>query len=104
MKKPDISATQFFSIRDALDAEVKAASARLKEVAGPERTPMGITPDSVKATPEWKAARRAFDNAFARSRTFNGRYVKHFKAEIRERIDASRKAAINPNTQTPRIP
>jgi hypothetical protein len=46
------------------------------------RGPMGLTPDSVKATPEWKAARKACDETFEALRAFNSFYVKTFKAEI----------------------
>lgn len=90
MTNPDISAAQFFLIRDSLDADLKAASENLKTVSGTEKGFMGLTPDHIKATPEWKAARSAFDNAFAKVRYFNGRYVKHFKKEIRAAIEAKR--------------
>jgi hypothetical protein len=43
---------------------------------------IGLTPDSVKATPEWRTAKRAFDQANAASRAFNAWYVKAYKAEL----------------------
>lgn len=43
---------------------------------------MGMTPDHVKAVPEWQQAKKDFDQAFAQLRNFNGWYVKTFKKEI----------------------
>ena len=54
--------------------------------------PMGLTPDHVKASPEWKAYRLAYDTAFAALRNFNGSFVKTFKAEIRAERAARRPA------------
>jgi hypothetical protein len=46
--------------------------------------PMGLTPDAVKVSPEFRAAKKAFDAAFAKLRAFNGYYVKTFAKELRE--------------------
>ena len=43
---------------------------------------MGLTPDNVKATPEWKSARHGFDIAFSKLRQFNRTFTKAFKREI----------------------
>lgn len=64
-----------------VNAEVDAASAALQ--AFPKTGSMGLTPDHVKASPEWQAAKRLFDVQFSRLRSLNGWYVKAFKAEIR---------------------
>ncbi|MNO09060.1 hypothetical protein D3C81_2320260 [compost metagenome] len=45
---------------------------------------MGLTPDHVKAMPEWQAAKRAYDVSFAELRAFNGWFNKTFKAEIKK--------------------
>jgi hypothetical protein len=45
---------------------------------------MGLTPDNVRATPEYKAARMAYDAANAKSRVFNTLYNKAFKKELSE--------------------
>lgn len=63
-----------------IDAEVSAASAMLQAFP---KGPMGLTPDEVKSSPEWQAAKRLFDVQFSRLRSLNGWYVKAFKAEIR---------------------
>lgn len=73
----------FKARQSVLEAEYRAAVARLDAVSG-ERGPMGLTPDAVKATPEWQAARKASDGAFAVLRVFNGANVPIFKAEIEQ--------------------
>ena len=45
------------------------------------RGPMGLTPDPVKAMPEYRAACAAYDKAFAALRDYNGKFTKAFKAE-----------------------
>jgi len=47
------------------------------------RGPTGLTPDAVKATPEWRAAKTRVDKAFARLRAFNAVFVKRFAKELR---------------------
>jgi hypothetical protein len=59
-------------IRNQLEARLEIASNKLR--AFPVG-PTGITPDSVKATTEWRAARRAVDAAFAELREVNARLV-----------------------------
>lgn len=36
---------------------------------------MGLTPDHVKATPEWQAAKQAYEAAFAKLRSYNTKKV-----------------------------
>ena len=55
--------------RTALEAEMYAAGRALNAISG--AGPMGLTPDSVKASPEWKAKRASYDRAFAALRAFN---------------------------------
>lgn len=47
------------------------------------RGPTGLTPDAVKATPAWQAAKRRVDKAFAQLRAFNAVFVKRFAKELR---------------------
>lgn len=67
----------------AVEAMHDAAAAVLNEVSGTERGPMGLTPDHIKATPEWKAAYRAERKAFNELRSYNGWFAKSFKKEMR---------------------
>lgn len=51
------------------------------------RGPMGLTPDHVKASPEFRAASAAYNTAFQKLRQFNSSYVKTYAKELRaERI------------------
>ncbi len=68
-------------LADKLDHESRQASAVLQKFP---KLANGLTPDHVKATPEYKIARLASDRAFARLRDFNGFYTKKFAKEIRE--------------------
>jgi hypothetical protein len=65
--------------RDALEAAVKA-------IKFPDGTNGNgrITPDHVKFSPEYKAAKEAFNAAFAELRSFNEWYVKTFRDAIRD--------------------
>ena len=76
-------------IRAQLDTEYNLASAELKRIAGDERGPMGLTPDHIKALPEWQEAKRATGIAFQRVRSFNGPFIKRFgklwSAELHEK-------------------
>jgi hypothetical protein len=65
----------------ALDAEVARCGLVLN--AFPKGA-MGLTPDAVKFSHEYRAAKATFDNAFKRLRTFNAWHVKAHKDELRE--------------------
>lgn len=54
--------------RAKLESDVHRASLALKVFP---RGITGLTPDSVKATPEWKAAKNAYNVAFEILRQFN---------------------------------
>ena len=56
--------------KTALEVAVKSASLALKAFT---KGPTGLTPDHVKFSPEYRAAKLAFDQAFARMRAFNSR-------------------------------
>lgn len=68
--------------RDALERDHRAAAFALKAVDGIGSGRLGLTPDSVKMTPEYRAARAAYDRAFAELRSFNATFVRTFKAEL----------------------
>lgn len=46
-----------------------------------EKSAMGLTPDHIKALPEWKSLKNAFRQSFDELRNFNGWFVKKFKKE-----------------------
>jgi hypothetical protein len=68
------------ALRDELEAESERTSQALKALSG--GGPMGLTPATVRTTSEWKAAKRAFDAAFAALRNYNAFYTQRFKREI----------------------
>ena len=67
---------------EMLTGNVDRLSAALRVF--PADGPMGLTSDVVRATPEYRAAKTAYNAAFERLRVFNGRFVKGFAKEIRE--------------------
>ena len=65
--------------RDVLDSDVGRLGAILRAYP---KGPMNLTPDTIRATPEWKAVKAEFDSAFQRLRKFNAAFVRTFKKEI----------------------
>jgi hypothetical protein len=55
-------------MENKFEAAVKQASQALKQFP---RGPMGLTPDEVKFSPEYQAAKRTYWIAFKRLRQFN---------------------------------
>lgn len=76
----DMTYLQAKDLSNALTADVKRFSAALDVFP---KGPMGPTPEAVRVTPEYRAAKTAFDAAFKRLRAFNGQFVKVFAKEIR---------------------
>jgi len=63
------------AIKERLEKEYATTGAALKKFP---RGPTGLTPDAIKASPEWKAARAANDKAFSQLRSFNAKFFKAF--------------------------
>ena len=82
--------------RDALNAELRGATDALNalttELASDAPRIMGLTPDSVKADPRWKAAKAKVDRLFQTLRRFNTGYTRQFKREIAAQHRANRYA------------
>lgn len=81
--------TEAKALAATLDAEASRLGAILQAFP---KGPMGLTPDAVRATAEWKLAKHQFDAAFAKLRNFNGAFTKAFAKEIREERRARRVA------------
>lgn len=67
-----------------LEAINDAASIALQEFDKLGKSSMGMTPDHVKAMPEYQAAKKAYDISFNNLRNFNGQFMKVFKKEVKE--------------------
>ncbi len=59
------------AVKAQLEADVSAASMAMKQFDA-TKSACGLTPDHVKASPEWKAAKASFNRAFQALRNFNG--------------------------------
>ena len=64
-----------------LEQVEKAASDKLNAINGIGTGPLGLTPDSVKSTPEYQQASKEYSAAFQALRNFNGWFTKQFKKE-----------------------
>jgi hypothetical protein len=64
-----------------LEAEVRKLSDSL--IAFPKTGPLGLTPDAIKSSPEYVAARQAYDFRFAALRGFNQWFIRTFDSELR---------------------
>lgn len=81
---------QALLIKDQLDAAHDA-------IVWPEGCgtgPMGLTPDHIKFSPEFRKARAASQNILAIMRKFNQVFSKRFKKEIIAHRDAKRAAKL----------
>ena len=67
------------SVKAGIEADVEKAGDALEKFP---RGPTGLTPDHVKFSPEYRAAKSTFDTHFNRLRNFNKTFVKTFKKEI----------------------
>jgi hypothetical protein len=63
-----------------IEKEMAAAEAVMQTFP---RGAMGLPPESVRLSPEYRAAKARTDKAFARLRAFNAVYVKRFAKELR---------------------
>lgn len=72
--------------RDQLEAELERLSAIINRF--PHDGPMGLTPDHVKLSPEYKSAKLAWDAQFHKLRTFNAAFTREFRDELKRERDA----------------
>lgn len=76
------------------ETKLNEAEKALKELIT-ERSDMGLVPDHIKFSDEYKAAKRNFDNAANDLRNFNQDYCKTFKVELKIEREKKRLAQIN---------
>jgi hypothetical protein len=80
--------------RADVETRLRIACERLQAVAGDERGSMGLTPDHVKARPEWKAAFREMESRRSESARFNAWFARTFKKEYAAERAAERAARL----------
>lgn len=68
-------------LRDEIEEEGRKVGAILNAFP---KGPMNLTPDDVKATPEWRHAKDRSAALFRKLRRFNTWFVKAYAKEIRE--------------------
>lgn len=90
---------QELAIYDALQAEQDAASEAWNTAFPRDPAwPMGLAPDSVRFSPEYRACKARYERAAAKTRAFVPGFIKRWKKEYRimlaERRDARRQAAL----------
>lgn len=71
------------TMRDQIETDMRAADKTLRAIPSYGTGAMGMTPDAVRATPEWKAATANTGATFRKLQDFNRVFVKQFAAEIR---------------------
>jgi hypothetical protein len=77
-------------VRDHLEMVYIDTLKELMKVSGPDRGSMGLTPDHIKKTPEWRAAYYANQFAMNNATKHNAFMVKHFKNEMKAERDMRR--------------
>jgi hypothetical protein len=68
--------------RDELEAAVKKASFDWNAIVGVGSGPMGLTPDAVRLSPEYRAAKQRYQRAHLDLRSFNADFVKRYADEL----------------------
>jgi hypothetical protein len=76
-----ITLDTFKLTRAEIERDMAVASAALQSFPQSE---LGLTPDRVKALPEWQSAKRSYDVAFSRLRAWNAAHLKRFAGELQE--------------------
>ena len=81
---------QFRAERARLIENTCQTSKAWRAIEGVGSGAMGLTPDSVKASPEYRRARAEFNAAMRALQAFNARHLKRFKAQIAAEQRAAR--------------
>jgi hypothetical protein len=74
-----MNVNELFAQQQSIEADLKAATAVVNRLKGDVSCSMGLTPDSVKNSPEYKAAKAELDRQFKRLQNFNIANKKHHR-------------------------
>jgi hypothetical protein len=80
-RETDMTFEEAKAIQTKLNSEVAAASAALQVFP---KGRMGLTPDEVKSSPEFRAAMQRYNASFLQFRSINGLLTRKFSNELRE--------------------
>lgn len=93
-QEPESTATGYEEAKARVEAAQARSSAASEALSQFPRGDMGLTPDEVKATPEWQAAKKESEEAFEELRAANDVVVKQFGKEYKADREARRQAQI----------
>lgn len=82
----------YVAARDLLESQAKAAAKALAAIPGIGSGTMGLTPDSVKQSREYREAKALYSSAHEALRKLNAGNVKRFALELRREREAARAA------------
>jgi len=77
---------------DALQADLRTASADIRAIPGCGTGPMGLTPDDVKASPAYREARARYDRLHKALGRVNAVIMRHYRSQARDDALAARHA------------
>lgn len=77
-------------MHDEIEAAYLSAVAKHRAACGTTRLPTGLTPDHVKASPEWKITRSKMDRAQRILAEFNRGFLKRYKKEWKRTLEERR--------------
>ena len=80
-----------YAFGDQVDPQV---AERLQSIPGVSSGPFGTTPDSIKASPEYKKAKSEYESAFQGLRAINSVLNSKFKKQYMAHIRAKREAEL----------
>jgi len=70
-------------VKKQLEQREREAAKKLGAISGIGSGRMGLTPDAVKLSPEYREAKAAWAAAFAALRDFNGTFTKTYANELK---------------------
>lgn len=82
----------YVAARDLLESQAMAAAKALAAIPGIGSGAMGLTPDSIKQSRDYREARAVHEAAHGALRALNAGNVKRFARELRQEREARRAA------------
>ena len=70
-------------VKKQLEQREREAAKKLGAISGIGSGRMGLTPDAVKASPEYREAKAAWNAAWQALREFNGAFTKTYATELK---------------------